>query len=168
MSVKPCLFEAQVAGKETGSLALPNTVCLEMLAMPKRGSSGILNFRSTHRIGAAANFSPQPQGFSDISKGMMMTDFTTAKMLFHRRNIQRYGRLLATELTDLERQYAKRIAEEHAQLESLAVRESAPSLRPDAFRIFAGASRPSLNPAPRGIPGVEMMLSIGPSRRLRG
>ena len=82
-----------------------------------------------------------------------MTNSNTTKMLFHRRNIQRYGRLLATELTDLERQYIhKRIAEEHAQLESLAVRESAPSLRPDAFRIFAGASRPSnqgTQPPPR-------------------
>jgi 5-bromo-4-chloroindolyl phosphate hydrolysis protein len=38
----------------------------------------------------------------------------------HRRNIERYCRLLATELTDLERQYLhKRIAEEHAQLERL-------------------------------------------------
>jgi hypothetical protein len=33
----------------------------------------------------------------------------------HRRNIERYCRLLATELTDFERQYLhKRIAEEHA------------------------------------------------------
>jgi hypothetical protein len=38
----------------------------------------------------------------------------------HRRNIERYCRLLATEFTDLERQYLhKRIAEEHAQLEQL-------------------------------------------------
>jgi hypothetical protein len=69
---------------------------------------------------------------------MMMTDSITAKMLFHRRNIQRYGRLLATELTELERQYIhKRIAEEHGQLESLAVRENAPSHRPDGSRILA-------------------------------
>jgi hypothetical protein len=34
----------------------------------------------------------------------MMTDFRTAKILSHRRNIQRYGRLLATELTEFERQ----------------------------------------------------------------
>jgi hypothetical protein len=54
-----------------------------------------------------------------------MTDSIAAKMLFHRRNIERYGRLLATELTDLERQYLhKRIAEEQAQLESLAARDS--------------------------------------------
>ena len=49
-----------------------------------------------------------------------MIDFHTAKMRGHRRNIERYCRLLATELTDLERQYLhKRIAEEHAQLERL-------------------------------------------------
>jgi hypothetical protein len=49
-----------------------------------------------------------------------MIDFRTAKMRGHRRNIERYFRLLATELTDLERQYLhKRIAEEHAQLERL-------------------------------------------------
>ena len=49
-----------------------------------------------------------------------MIDFPTAKMRSQRRNIKRYCRLLATELTDLERQYLhKRIAEEHAQLERL-------------------------------------------------
>jgi hypothetical protein len=49
-----------------------------------------------------------------------MIDFRTAKILGHRRNIQRYARLLAGELTELERQYLhKRIAEEHAELERL-------------------------------------------------
>jgi hypothetical protein len=49
-----------------------------------------------------------------------MIDFHTAKMRSHRRNIERYCRLLATELTELERQYLhKRIAEQHAQLERL-------------------------------------------------
>jgi hypothetical protein len=49
-----------------------------------------------------------------------MTDLRTAKILSHRRNIQRYGRLLATELTELERQYLhRRIAEEQAELERL-------------------------------------------------
>ena len=47
-----------------------------------------------------------------------MIDFHTAKMRGHRRNIARYCRLLATELTDFERQYLhKRIAEEQAQLD---------------------------------------------------
>ena len=49
-----------------------------------------------------------------------MIDFKTAQVGLHRRNLERYCRLLATELTDLERQYLhKRIAEEHAQLERL-------------------------------------------------
>jgi hypothetical protein len=49
-----------------------------------------------------------------------MTDFKTAQVRHHRQNIKRYCRLLATELTDLERRYLhKRIAEEHAELERL-------------------------------------------------
>ena len=41
-----------------------------------------------------------------------MIDFNTARVWRHRQNIERYCRLLATELTDLERQYLhKRIAE---------------------------------------------------------
>jgi hypothetical protein len=51
----------------------------------------------------------------------MKIDYRAARMRTHRRNIQRYGRLLATELTDLERQYLhRRIAEEQAELERLA------------------------------------------------
>ena len=62
-----------------------------------------------------------------------MIDFKTAQARRHRQNIERYCRLLATELTDLERQYLhKRIAEEYAQLKSLeksrAGTESSPSL----------------------------------------
>jgi hypothetical protein len=53
----------------------------------------------------------------------------TAKILTHQRNIQRYGRLLATQLTEVERQYLhKRIAEEQAKLERLAVQKSPPAL----------------------------------------
>jgi hypothetical protein len=59
-----------------------------------------------------------------------MIDFNTARVRGHRRNIERYCRLLATELTDIERQYLhKRIAEEHAQLERLEKRQAGtPSL----------------------------------------
>ena len=50
----------------------------------------------------------------------MMTDLRTVEILSHRRNIQRYRRLLATELTEIERQYLhRRIAEEQAELERL-------------------------------------------------
>ena len=49
-----------------------------------------------------------------------MIDFRVAQVRTHRRNIRRYSRLLATELTDSERQYVhKRLAEEYAQLERL-------------------------------------------------
>jgi len=49
-----------------------------------------------------------------------MRDLLTAKMRTHRRNIQRYSRLLATNLSDLERQYLhKRIVDEHSELERL-------------------------------------------------
>ena len=51
----------------------------------------------------------------------MKIDYATARMQTHRRNIRRYSRLLATPLTDLERQYLhRRIAEEQAELERLA------------------------------------------------
>ena len=56
---------------------------------------------------------------------MTMIDFRSAKILSHRRNLQRYGRLLATELTELEREYLhRRIAEEHAELERLQLHEN--------------------------------------------
>ena len=49
-----------------------------------------------------------------------MIDFHAAQVRGHRQNIERYCRLLATGLTDLERQYLhKRIAEEYAQLKRL-------------------------------------------------
>ena len=49
-----------------------------------------------------------------------MIDFKTAQVRRHQQNIKRYCRLLATELTGLERQYLhKRIAEEYAQLKQL-------------------------------------------------
>jgi 5-bromo-4-chloroindolyl phosphate hydrolysis protein len=56
-----------------------------------------------------------------------MIDFKAAQVPRHRQNIERYCRLLATELTDLERQYLhNRIAEEHAQLERLEKRQRKP------------------------------------------
>jgi hypothetical protein len=58
-----------------------------------------------------------------------MTDFKTAQVRHHRQNIERYCRLLATELTDLERRYLhKRIAEEYAQLQRLEGTASRASL----------------------------------------
>jgi hypothetical protein len=49
-----------------------------------------------------------------------MIDFKTAQVRRHQQNLERYCRLLATELTNLQRQYLhKRIAEEYAQLKRL-------------------------------------------------
>jgi hypothetical protein len=60
-----------------------------------------------------------------------MIDLHAAQVQGHRRNIERYCRLLATELTDLEREYLhKRIAEEHAQLERLEKRQRKPEAVP--------------------------------------
>jgi hypothetical protein len=62
-----------------------------------------------------------------------MTDFKTAQVRHHRQNIKRYCRLLATELTDLERQYLhKRIAEEHAQLQRLEQSQPGQAVRAQA------------------------------------
>ena len=47
-----------------------------------------------------------------------MNDLRTAKIQSHRQNIRRYARLLATGISDLERQYLhKQIVEEQAELE---------------------------------------------------
>jgi hypothetical protein len=65
-----------------------------------------------------------------------MIDFKTAQVGRHRQNIARYCRLLATELTDLERQYLhKRIAEEYAQLERLEQAASRGNASPDNARV---------------------------------
>ena len=67
-----------------------------------------------------------------------MINFHPAQMLGHRRNIERHCRLLATELTDLERQYLhKRIAEEHAQLERL---EKSKEKQQAAMRLVKGGT----------------------------
>jgi hypothetical protein len=53
-----------------------------------------------------------------------MTHFQATQVRRHRQNIERYCRLLATELTDLERQYVhKRIAEEYGQLQRPAANQ---------------------------------------------
>ena len=57
----------------------------------------------------------------------MTIDMRAKKILGHQRSIQRYCRLLATDLTDLERQYLhKRIAEENAALDRLSMQMNEP------------------------------------------
>jgi hypothetical protein len=70
-----------------------------------------------------------------------MIGFHAAQVRGHRRNIERYCRLLATELTDLERQYLhKRIAEEHAQLERLEKSQAETGSRPSRSTLVIGAA----------------------------
>jgi hypothetical protein len=65
-----------------------------------------------------------------LKEVMKEIDFHAAQVLGHRQNIERYCRLLATNLTELERQYLhKRIAEEHAELERLEKRQAGPGHR---------------------------------------
>jgi hypothetical protein len=55
-----------------------------------------------------------------LDEVMKMTDYVTAKIMAHRRNIIRYSRLLATHLTELEREYIhKQIAVEQSKIENL-------------------------------------------------
>jgi hypothetical protein len=66
-----------------------------------------------------------------------MRDLRTAKILSHQRNIQRYSRLLATDLTELEREYLhKRIAEEQAELERWTM-QSVQDQTEDVSKIIA-------------------------------
>ena len=56
-----------------------------------------------------------------------MNDLRAAKIKSHRRNIQRYSRLLETNLTDLERRYLhKCIAEEQVELKRWTFKSSQP------------------------------------------
>jgi hypothetical protein len=51
----------------------------------------------------------------------MMLEENLARLRAHRNNIQRYRRLLATQLSELERAYMeRRIDEEHASLNALS------------------------------------------------
>jgi 5-bromo-4-chloroindolyl phosphate hydrolysis protein len=69
-----------------------------------------------------------------------MTTQLSARIQAHKANIDRYCRLLATELTDYERQYIhKRIAEEHAllsRLEAAVAQLDAPE-KADADTVIA-------------------------------
>jgi hypothetical protein len=75
---------------------------------------------------AAQFFAP---GASPVGKGkhddrqetMMMTDENLARLRAHRNNIHRYRRLLATQLTDLERAYIeRRLNDEQAAMAALS------------------------------------------------
>ena len=82
-----------------------------------------------------------------------MIDLETGQVRQHQQNIKRYCRLLATELTDLERQYLhKRIAEEYAQLKRLekaAFRATAwqDDTRVEEMASSSGLAKVSASPA---------------------
>jgi hypothetical protein len=83
-------------------------------------------------------------------RGATMHDLRNAKILSHRRNIQRYCRLLGTELTELERSYLhKRIAEEQAELERWMMPTAQPRSEDDA-PIAAQAGEPHPPPLTSG------------------
>jgi hypothetical protein len=59
---------------------------------------------------------------------IMMLDLHSVLVETHRRNLDRYFRLLATELTTVEREYIhKRIAEERAELDRLLAAQRLPN-----------------------------------------
>ena len=71
-----------------------------------------------------------------------MIDMRTAIMRGHQENIERYCRLLATELTPYEREYIhKRIADERAKLERLEAEAGQREDRPMADAATVNASR---------------------------
>lgn len=82
-----------------------------------------------------------------------MIDFKTAQVRRHQQNLERYCRLLATELTNLQRQYLhKRIAAEYAQLKRLekaAFRATAwqDDTRVEQMASSSGLAKVSASPA---------------------
>ncbi len=87
---------------------------------------------------------------------MMTMDMRAKKILGHQRNIQRYCRLLATDLTDLERSYLhKHIAEEHAALDRLSMQmNEPPTLTNERLHNPAiGSNPPPPHVAPPRTPG---------------
>jgi hypothetical protein len=64
-----------------------------------------------------------------------MLDLQSDRVETHRRNLDRYSRLLTTELTVAEREYIhKRIAEERAELDRLLVAQRLPNSSPSVMR----------------------------------
>ena len=79
----------------------------------------------------------------------MKVDYLDAKIQSHRANLQRYARLLATPLTELEREYLrKRIAEERAEVANLELLRESKSVK---SKREAAAIAPDLLP-PRVAP----------------
>ena len=74
-------------------------------------------------------------------------DYLNAKILSHRANLQRYARLLATQLTELERAYLhKRIAEEHAEVTRVELLRATKATMPKREEVLI-ARNPLPSPA---------------------
>ena len=73
----------------------------------------------------------------------MMIDENLARLRVHRNNVHRYRRLLATQLSDLERAYIeRRLSEERASIEALS-QETFPFSLPPTRRAAAETDRES-------------------------
>jgi hypothetical protein len=71
------------------------------------------------------------QSNEGLAEVRIKTDYLNAKILSHRANLQRYARLLATQLTELEREYLhKRIAEEQAEVARVELLREAKAAKP--------------------------------------
>ena len=87
----------------------------------------------------------------------MKTDYLNAKILSHRANLQRYATLLATQLTELEREYLhKRIEEERAEVASLEFARAA-----EAAQAKETVTVPNPFP-PHASPPVRRILELQP------
>jgi hypothetical protein len=87
-------------------------------------------------------------GVSRTIRRAMKTDYLNAKILSHRANLQRYATLLATQLTELEREYLhKRIEEERAEVASLEFARAA-----EAAQAKETVTVPNLLPPPASPP----------------
>jgi hypothetical protein len=93
----------------------------------------------------------------------MKTDYLNAKILSHRGNLQRYATLLATRLTELERDYLhKRIAEERAEVARLELLRASRSANSQERSHYA--SNPLPPPPDRA--GASGFLNVSQSEDL--
>jgi len=86
-----------------------------------------------------------------------MTEIPAALIEAHRNNLKRYCRLLATDLTDLERDYIhRRIAETQRELDRINVRQMELIDHEDRDNLYDVAAPPRIgrrrSPRPSGLP----------------
>ena len=87
------------------------------------------------------------EGKNDDRQETMMLEENLARLRAHRNNMQRYRRLLATQLSDLERTYiARRLEEEQAACETLLQM---------TFPVTLPAARQALEAATQGACHVQ-------------